>query len=92
MSNQLSAISYQRGGICLNPMSLPIAHGWPPGSRAEAHGLKPVTHGLRGRDKEPCALSFSSGRFPLSEGLESVPDERERQLIADSCIFMSHQL
>jgi len=46
-----------------------------------AHGLKPVTHGLRGRDRESCAPSFSSGRFPLSEGLESLPDEWERQPI-----------
>ena len=32
-----------------------------------------MTQGLRGRDRESCAPSFSSGRFPLSEGLESVP-------------------
>ena len=61
-------------------MSLLTAHAWSPGSRAEAHGLKPVTQGLRGRDRESCAPSFSSGRFPLSEGLESLPDERERQI------------
>ena len=56
------------------------------------HGLKPVTQGLRGRDRESCAPSFSSGRFPLSKGLESVPDEREQQPILNSEFWILNSL